>query len=41
VERREGESKISRSVLLESAVTPWRLIASPELARKTAPGGWK
>lgn len=27
VERREGESKISRAVLLESAVTPWRLIA--------------
>jgi dolichol-phosphate mannosyltransferase len=30
VERREGESKISRAVLLESAITPWRLIASPE-----------
>lgn len=41
VERREGESKISRSVLLESAVTPWRLIASPEMGRKTAPGQWK
>jgi dolichol-phosphate mannosyltransferase len=28
VERREGESKISRAVLLESAITPWRLIGS-------------
>jgi dolichol-phosphate mannosyltransferase len=37
VERREGESKISRSVLFESAVTPWRLIASPEIGRKAAP----
>ena len=27
VERRQGESKLSRAVLLESAVTPWRLIA--------------
>jgi dolichol-phosphate mannosyltransferase len=35
VERREGESKISRAVLFESAVTPWRLVASPELARKS------
>lgn len=35
VERREGESKISRGVLLESAITPWRLIASPEFSRKT------
>src|SRR3989475_7678325 len=26
VERRQGESKLSRAVLLESAVTPWRLI---------------
>jgi dolichol-phosphate mannosyltransferase len=34
VERREGESKISRAVLFESAITPWRLIASPDLARK-------
>ena len=33
VERRLGESKLSRTVLLESAITPWRLIAS----RKTAP----
>lgn len=28
VERREGESKMSRGVILESAVTPWRLIAT-------------
>ena len=28
VERREGESKVSRVVLLESAITPWRLIAT-------------
>lgn len=34
VERREGESKISRAVLLESAITPWRLIGSPEASRK-------
>jgi dolichol-phosphate mannosyltransferase len=34
VERREGESKISRAVLLESAITPWRLISDPDIARK-------
>jgi dolichol-phosphate mannosyltransferase len=34
VERREGESKVSRAVLLESALTPWRLIGNPELSRK-------
>ena len=28
VERREGQSKMSRTVILESAVTPWRLIAT-------------
>jgi len=28
VERREGESKVSRAVLLESAIVPWRLIAT-------------
>lgn len=28
VERREGESKVSRGVLIESAITPWRLIVS-------------
>jgi dolichol-phosphate mannosyltransferase len=27
VERRAGESKVSTSVLLESAITPWRLVA--------------
>ena len=26
VERREGESKFSRAVLVESAITPWRLV---------------
>ncbi len=31
VERRQGESKLSGAVLIESAITPWRLIA-----RKTA-----
>ena len=28
VERREGQSKMSRAVIAESAVTPWRLIAT-------------
>jgi dolichol-phosphate mannosyltransferase len=28
VERRLGESKLSKAVLVESAITPWRLIAS-------------
>jgi dolichol-phosphate mannosyltransferase len=28
VERREGESKMSSGVLLESALTPWRLVAT-------------
>jgi len=37
VERREGESKVSRAVLLESAITPWRLIANPRRARKAPP----
>jgi len=27
-ERREGQSKMSKSVILESAMTPWRLIAT-------------
>jgi len=27
VERREGESKVSSAVLMESALTPWRLVA--------------
>jgi dolichol-phosphate mannosyltransferase len=34
VERREGESKVSGAVLLESAVTPWRLISNPATSRK-------
>jgi len=37
VERREGESKVSRAVLFESAITPWRLVADPDLSRKTPP----
>jgi dolichol-phosphate mannosyltransferase len=28
VERREGQSKMSRAVIFESAITPWRLIAT-------------
>ena len=28
VERREGQSKMSRAVILESAITPWRLVAT-------------
>ena len=28
VERRLGESKLSRAVLVESAITPWRLVAT-------------
>ena len=28
VERRQGESKLSSAVLVESAVTPWRLVAT-------------
>ena len=35
VERRQGESKLSPAVLLESAVTPWRLIATRKTARPT------
>jgi dolichol-phosphate mannosyltransferase len=34
VERREGESKVSRAVLVESAMTPWRLA----LGRQPRPG---
>jgi dolichol-phosphate mannosyltransferase len=33
VERRLGESKLSKKVLLESAVTPWRLVAAQRPAR--------
>jgi dolichol-phosphate mannosyltransferase len=29
VERREGQSKVSRAVLIESALTPWRLVFKP------------
>jgi len=36
VERRAGESKVSRAVLVESAITPWRLIGNPEASRKQA-----
>ncbi len=36
VERRQGESKLSRAVLFESAITPWRLVASRKTARPTA-----
>jgi dolichol-phosphate mannosyltransferase len=36
VERREGESKVSRAVLVESAITPWRLIANRETRKKAA-----
>ena len=35
VERRQGESKLSQAVLFESAITPWRLIASRKTARPT------
>jgi len=36
VERREGQSKMSRGVIVESAITPWRLVARRETARPTA-----
>jgi dolichol-phosphate mannosyltransferase len=36
VERREGQSKMSRAIIIESAITPWRLVASPRTARPTA-----
>jgi dolichol-phosphate mannosyltransferase len=35
VERRQGESKLSQAVLVESAITPWRLVASRKAARPT------
>ena len=35
VERRLGVSKLSKGVLVESAITPWRLIASRKSARPT------
>lgn len=37
VERRVGESKVSKAVLVESAITPWRLIGNPVLAQKAPP----
>jgi dolichol-phosphate mannosyltransferase len=37
VERRLGESKLSRAVLVESAITPWRLVARRKGARPTIP----
>jgi dolichol-phosphate mannosyltransferase len=33
VERRLGQSKMSRAVILESAITPWRLVATRSRAR--------
>ena len=36
VERREGESKLSNAVLFESAITPWRLIATRGSAARPA-----
>jgi len=36
VERREGQSKMSRAVIVESAITPWRLIARPTPGRSPA-----
>ena len=36
VERRLGESKLSRAVLVESAITPWRLVAGPKGRRAAA-----
>jgi dolichol-phosphate mannosyltransferase len=35
LERRDGQSKMSHAVILESALTPWRLVASPTRARPT------
>lgn len=37
VERGQGESKLSRTVLLESAITPWRLIATRGAAARSSP----
>jgi dolichol-phosphate mannosyltransferase len=36
VERRQGESKLTRAVLVESVVTPWRLIATKRAAASSA-----
>ena len=38
VERRAGESKVSRAVLLESAIMPWRLISNPSANRQASAG---
>jgi dolichol-phosphate mannosyltransferase len=38
VERRDGESKVSSAVLIESAITPWRLIGSPRSSQKLGHG---
>jgi dolichol-phosphate mannosyltransferase len=35
VERRLGESKLSKAVIIESAITPWRLVAARKTARPT------
>ncbi len=34
VERRLGQSKMSRAVMLESALTPWRLVARGRSTRR-------
>jgi dolichol-phosphate mannosyltransferase len=39
VERRLGESKLSSGVLLESAITPWRLIATKDRNRPSGARG--
>ena len=41
VERREGESKVSAGVLIESAITPWRLIARPGGRRERPTSGMR
>jgi dolichol-phosphate mannosyltransferase len=38
VERRQGVSKLSKAVFLESVITPWRLAGSPTLGRKALRG---
>jgi dolichol-phosphate mannosyltransferase len=38
VERRLGESKLGAAVLLESALTPWRLVATRGARRARGPG---
>jgi len=39
VERRHGESKLTRGVLVESALMPWRLVGSPRPAGAAPPPG--